>query len=146
MTARASTEAARASLNLLHAGILQAQALAIRAAIAATVEEAKATTLWKDRSGDTRRSIHGEVFRTSGTVTAGGASRWLEDGTVPHLIVARNAKALCFVTNGGVVFRKWVHHPGTKPTHFMERAARRGEQALDYGVSYYVGEAIRRAS
>lgn len=34
-------------------------------------------------------------------------------------IVARRAKALRFVVNGHVVFRKRVMHPGVKPTRFL---------------------------
>ena len=46
-------------------------------------------------------------------------------GTRPHVIAARNAKALRWIPNRGhgpVMFAKSVNHPGTKPNDFPERA------------------------
>lgn len=44
----------------------------------------------------------------------------LENGTDPHTIVPKNAKALMFQVNGETVFTKKVNHPGTKPQpHFI---------------------------
>jgi hypothetical protein len=46
-------------------------------------------------------------------------------GTRPHVIAARNAKALRWIPNrghGSPVFAKSVRHPGTKPNDFPEKA------------------------
>jgi hypothetical protein len=46
-------------------------------------------------------------------------------GTGPHVIAARNAKALRWFANRGhgpIMFAKSVNHPGTKPNNFPERA------------------------
>ena len=51
---------------------------------------------------------------------------YILNGTPPHLIAARNAKALRFVMDGVVVFRQLVRHPGTQPNNFMERGLREG--------------------
>lgn len=42
------------------------------------------------------------------------------DGTRPHVIRARNAKALRFINSAGeVVFAQSVHHPGTRPNRYL---------------------------
>lgn len=43
------------------------------------------------------------------------------DGSPPHIIRARRAKMLRFVSNGQVVFRKQVRHPGTTGTQFLTK-------------------------
>jgi hypothetical protein len=48
------------------------------------------------------------------------------DGTRPHIIRPRRAKALRFEVGGGVVFAKRVRHPGTRANDFMGRALRLG--------------------
>lgn len=46
---------------------------------------------------------------------------YILQGTPPHIIAARNAKALRFIQDGVVIFRTLVRHPGTAPNNFMER-------------------------
>lgn len=40
-------------------------------------------------------------------------------GTSPHIIVPRKAKALRFSSHGKIVVTKKVYHPGTKANHFL---------------------------
>lgn len=54
------------------------------------------------------------------------AVRYVLDGTRPHLIRPRRAKALRFEVGGRVVYAKLVRHPGTKANDFLGRALRRG--------------------
>jgi hypothetical protein len=59
------------------------------------------------------------------TGTQGGARSYVmphHDGTPPHIIRARRAKALRFEWRGVVVFRRQVRHPGTRGTKFLTRA------------------------
>lgn len=88
------------------------------------------------RTGKLRRST---VFQIMG----GPANQWLEirqaarspkgafygffvrEGTRPHDIVARNAKALRFEMGGEIIFRFRVHHPGTKPNPYHHRVLNR---------------------
>lgn len=58
---------------------------------------------------------------------------WIIKGTKPHLIVARNAKALAFEwangprstrRNSRMHFYAWVWHPGTKPNDYLGRVHR----------------------
>lgn len=43
---------------------------------------------------------------------------YLQGGTRPHIIKPRRKLALRFKVEGGQVFAKLVHHPGTKPVPF----------------------------
>lgn len=59
------------------------------------------------------------------TGTQGGARSYVmphHDGTPPHVITARRAKALRFEVSGTVIFRRQVRHPGTRGTRFLTRA------------------------
>jgi hypothetical protein len=52
---------------------------------------------------------------------------FLEEGTPAHIIRAKG-RFLRMMINGEAVYRKIVHHPGTKPTFFFSLAtARAGE-------------------
>lgn len=136
-------DATKRSLEFLKAGIRQAEILALRSAVKVTEDAAKGTNLFRDVTGGTRRSIHGTVFGLTGTVTAGGAAQFIENGTKPHIIAARNAQTLRFVVNGSVIFRRTVHHPGTSGRPFMHQARERGAIAATYAAEYFVEAAIR---
>lgn len=61
------------------------------------------------------------------TVIAGrdGVTDYLQfviDGTPPHIIRPRQARALRFVAGGRVVFARQVRHPGTRPNDFILRS------------------------
>lgn len=59
------------------------------------------------------------------TGTQGGSRSYVmphHDGSPPHIIRARHAKALRFTVNGQVMFRTQVRHPGTRGTRFLTRA------------------------
>jgi hypothetical protein len=46
------------------------------------------------------------------------------NGTPPHIIRPRRRKSLRFIQNGQVRFAKSVHHPGSRPQPFLQRALR----------------------
>jgi len=135
--------ATKESLRLLQAGIHQAAALALRQAVKVAEADARSTTLFTDRTGRTRASIRSETFAGRGWVEAGRAARFLEYGTRPHIIAARNAGTLAFRVNGQMVFRRSVMHPGTSERPFMRHARERGEQALAYALDLFIDAAIR---
>jgi len=57
---------------------------------------------------------------SSATVFANAAhAPYVEFGTRPHIINAKNRKALKFAGGGGFIFRRSVHHPGSKPFPFF---------------------------
>jgi hypothetical protein len=77
------------------------------------------------RSGNLSRGVHDRMeSEFVGVVYVGAEApygKYVNDGTRPHVITAVRAKALHFFVNGAEFFRKSVHHPGTKPTQFMEK-------------------------
>lgn len=52
------------------------------------------------------------------------ATVYVVNGTRPHIIRPRRAKALRFQMDGRTVFAKIVHHPGTDANNFLLRALR----------------------
>lgn len=147
------TGAARASLHLLHAALVQAERQSLRIAVEAAERHARETTLFQDRSPTndnnpaatgTRGTIHGQVFGDRGFVEARGAAVFLEGGTRPHLIEARGG-ALRFTVNGVTLFRRSVNHPGTAPRPFMHQAREHGEKVLAETADTFVNYAIARA-
>lgn len=78
------------------------------------------------RTGGLQRSIRRYWTRERGrklTVAVGSNRKIAElhhEGTRPHIIRARNAKALRYVgRDGNVVFAKSVNHPGTRPNRYL---------------------------
>ncbi|MFF3096828.1 hypothetical protein [Streptomyces cyaneofuscatus] len=54
------------------------------------------------------------------------ATRFVLDGTRPHVIRPRRASVLRFELGGRTVFAKRVNHPGTRANNFLLRALRLG--------------------
>lgn len=145
MTARIDGKQCADDLATLNGAIVNATAQAVRGAVKDTVDHARATTLFNDRSGKTRQSIRGEANGPEGEVKAGGVAKFLENGTAPHEIKPRRAKKLRFVVNGEVAFARKVNHPGTAERPFMTQARDLGEKSLEYGLEFLVDEAIKRS-
>lgn len=59
----------------------------------------------------------------------------VHDGTRPHVIRPRNARALRFMVNGRVVYARVVHHPGTRANPFLDRALREVTAGRGYRIS-----------
>lgn len=64
-------------------------------------------------------------FRAKATVVFDvDYAQMVHDGTRPHIIRPRRAKALRFVVGGQVVYARVVHHPGTRARPFLDQALR----------------------
>lgn len=102
----------------------------------------RAKVLAPVRTGRLRSSIRAEpprFFSLRASVKVGSDLEYagfVNDGTRPHRIVARNAQVLRFRVGGRLVFVKAVNHPGTKPRPFLDRALR--EVAAARGYSFRV--------
>jgi hypothetical protein len=59
----------------------------------------------------------------------------VHDGTRPHIIRPRRAKALRFRAGGRVVFAKVVRHPGTRARPFLDRALREVSARLGFSFT-----------
>lgn len=92
------------------------------------------------RTGRLRSSIRADpprIFSLRGSLTVGSDLEYaaaVNDGSRPHIIRPRRAQVLRFNVGGRIVFAKVVHHPGTKGTHFLDRALR--EVAAQRGYSF----------
>jgi hypothetical protein len=91
------------------------------------VEAARSTPLFKDGKSTPHLRETISRVRSGPWAWAIKASAkhalFVEKGTKPHRIEARRRKTLRFVQHGEVRFRRWVWHPGTKPTYFMQISA-----------------------
>lgn len=80
-------------------------------------------------TGNLRRMIQADPivqtgFKVTGSVTSrANYSAFVHNGTAPHIIRARNAKALRFTIDGRTVFARYVNHPGTRARPFLLNAA-----------------------
>ena len=114
--------------------------------MAAAEASEKSTTQWKNRTGETRGSIKTSSSNgLRGFVSVGGAARFLEWGTAPHVIRAKGGGYLRFEIAGAVFFRKMVNHPGQKATYFVTEAREMAIRAIDSLAPAFVGRAIERA-
>ncbi len=104
---------------------------------ARAIAEQKLLVMPHKKTGVTQASIHvSNITATSVTTAVGGAGRWLEFGTRPHVITPKVAKVLAWASGpaGGANrrltgatrvgkladhFARIVHHPGTRPYPFM---------------------------
>lgn len=83
------------------------------------------------KSGDTFRSIDivnftvGRFQLVCTAVATTPQAKWTDEGTEPHVIRARNKKALRFRYRGRIVYAKVVHHPGSRGTRWFSRLGRR---------------------
>lgn len=59
----------------------------------------------------------------------------VHDGTRPHTIRPRNAQVLRFMVGGRVVYARVVHHPGTRPRPFLDRAVREVTAGRGYTIT-----------
>jgi len=113
---------------------------------AAKAGEASARVHAPHRSYELRDSIDGFVTESDsnhaeGLVVAGAPhAAAVADGSVPHEIVAKNAEALRFNVGGRTIFRKSVHHPGTKANPYMTY----GEEAAEARLVSATDELIER--
>lgn len=119
----------------LFAGLVQTASEAVIAGSKAAEAEAKAiirattkrhTGTLEDLTISTRVSLTSARF-----TSAAKYARLIDSGTRHHVIAARNAQFLRFVKNGTVYFRRFVHHPGTAPRPFVDRAIATGELAMN---------------
>jgi HK97 gp10 family phage protein len=145
VSVKVSTTAARAALSELADDIERGVHQALDAAATLAAQAARSTTEFKDRSGQLRGSIDRgpTVAFASSFVAKAPYAEFVENGTQPHTIAARG-RMLAFEVNGATVFARSVHHPGTKPTKFMEQTAKNIEPEFARLVEAGVDAAIRR--
>lgn len=100
---------------------------------------------FKPRTGKLQDAVKTRVVRlSSGKVLRitdnKPYARAIEEGSCPHKIVPKRGKFLRFLSsNGQVLFRRSVNHPGNKPYWFLKNASRiagaSAERQLLFGMS-----------
>jgi hypothetical protein len=106
-----------------------------------------ATAEAPSRSGWLRSTIEGVITSAASARVAGmlyvGASyaRYVVEGTKAHEIIARGVSLAFTGSSGSTVFRKRVHHPGTKPNPFFWRA----QLPMEISLETLGGELVDRA-
>jgi hypothetical protein len=86
------------------------------------------------RTGTLRRSITSRVEDGGNRGVVGTNvpyARPVHEGSKPHIIRPRRAKALRFQAGGETVFAKFVRHPGTRGQPFLAEGLRRSRATVD---------------
>jgi len=116
---------------------LEAQlAQEVRHAVEVGANAARTNHRWQPRRGEdgTLGTIGHEADGPAGEWWAGENAVRLNDGTSPHDIYPFKASALRFEVGGDVVFAALVHHPGTAPDPFLDKAYELTKTTLERGV------------
>ncbi|MDO4610968.1 hypothetical protein [Corynebacterium sp.] len=92
-------------------------------------------------TGFLRASHHGGGLRTHGMTVTGEVEARAEyaeavhEGTRPHVIRPRRARALAWQGPSGMVFARSVRYPGSRPRPWLLNAARDGAGRLGFTVT-----------
>lgn len=124
--------AAEQSDRELQKGVLRA----VTDATSEGAQEARSTHVYQDRTGDLTRSTKGRVIGGGGGDVDGEIvadmpyASFVDGGTEPHEIHAKNGPNLKFKVGDRWVSTPVVHHPGTRADAFMGRALQKAERVL----------------
>lgn len=149
MSVRIDGSAFRRALEILSGDIAQASGEALESAVDAAARDAFSTNLfrnhtWKLREG-TKSTVNRQNYtgRIENRVTY---ARFIEDGTKPHVIMARKSPLLRFFwTRHGIWFAgKKVNHPGTAPRPFFKHAGEVGSNQLSRALEHLAEQRITR--
>ncbi len=135
-----STSRALEAIARVKMRVLEAAPAILRAGIEAAEASAKATTLFQDRTGETRGSIRGEAQGLTGFVQAGGSAGFLENGTHHP---EQSGKLWVFVMNGQTIFTRKIREYEIAPRPFMHQAIDLGELAAFAAAETFLTAAIR---
>ena len=83
------------------------------------------------RSGYLASTVYKDVGEREAVVGVGASyAKFVVEGTAPHEIRLVNGGVLAFEVAGKMVFTSLVHHPGTKPNTWMDKAAAETESQV----------------
>lgn len=113
-----------------------------------TAQWVKHTTKFKSRTGELLKSVRASRPSTFHRFVVAGAKHagWVENGTRPHPIAAKNGKFLRFQQNGSWRYARRVMHPGTKPAHFMKEVADKMRPLFAQAMKRMIDAAVAGAS
>jgi hypothetical protein len=77
-------------------------------------------------------TVYKQVIESEGIVgVAVSYAKFVVEGTAPHEIRAPDGGVLSFMVAGKRIFTPIVHHPGTKPNPFMQKAVDEARSKVD---------------
>jgi hypothetical protein len=131
------------NLATIERRVLDAARLGVDQVAKVAYRSARETTLFKDQTGELRGTLDILDRGTYGRRLTAPAkhARYIESGSKPHRITAKNVPFLRFVIGGKVFYKRSVNHPGTAARPFMQNAAAAGAQAM----AVILNEAAERA-
>lgn len=139
MAERVDTKAARSSLEKLRLHFDTAVERAMQDAVDAGVSHARTTRLFNDRTGETRASVQGLAGATTGRIVAGGAAKFLENGSVHP---EQSGKLWRFVVNGEVIFTRKIKAYTVAARPFMAQARDHAILVFEHAVNHYLTTAV----
>jgi hypothetical protein len=84
------------------------------------------------RTGYLASTVYKQVSDSEGIVgVAASYARVVVEGSEPHEIRPANGEVLAFMIAGKMIFTPIVHHPGTKPNPFMQKAVENARGRVD---------------
>lgn len=102
---------------------------AFKSSLSDMVSYAKVNHRFKSKSGKLTKAINSEIISKSPIVgkvfinnDVAPYGKFVHQGTKPHVIYAKDANALSWMSEGKRVFAKYVFHPGTEPDPFIDNA------------------------
>ncbi len=149
MSVRIDGRAFRLALADLGGDISQAAGEALESAVDAAARDAFTTNLFRNKTWKLREGTKATVDRQNYTGRLENRvayARFVEEGTKPHVIQARNAPVLRFFwTRHGFWFAgKKVNHPGTAPRPFFKHAGEVGASQFERSATHLVDQTITR--
>ena len=83
------------------------------------------------KTGYLASTIYKQVTHSEGLVgVAASYAKMVVEGTLPHEIRAVNDGVLSFMVAGKRIFTPIVHHPGTKPNMFLQKATAKAQSKV----------------
>jgi hypothetical protein len=84
------------------------------------------------KTGFLASTVYKQVTEGEGIVgVAASYAKFVVEGTAPHEIRAPDSGVLSFMVAGKRIFTPIVHHPGTKPNPFMQKAVDEARSKVD---------------
>ena len=84
------------------------------------------------KTGYLASTIYKQVSDGEGIIgVAASYGKFVVEGTAPHEIRAANGGVLSFMVAGKQVFTPIVHHPGTKPNLFLQKATEEAQSKVE---------------
>lgn len=93
----------------------------------------RSTTIFTIEGGPDAQSM--TIRQGARTIDGAFYGEFVREGTPPHIIRPRKAKALRFQIGDRVIFARKVNHPGTRPNKYHLRAMRIAKGQIDFIIA-----------